>query len=423
MTSSPNDFKAKSDLVRVLIERGHVYQATDLEGLDAAALAGPISAYIGFDATANSLHVGSLLQIMTLRRLQQTEHKPIVLMGGGTTKVGDPSDKATQRPMLSMETIDANIAGILRAFGPFLKFGDGPTDAMMVNNADWLDRLGYIEFLREYGVHFTINKMIALEFVKNRLENEQALTFLEFNYMLMQAADFLELNRRHGCTLQFGGSEQWGNIVNGIDLIRRTEAKQAFGVTAPLVTTASGVKMGKTVDGAVWLNADLRSPYDYWQFWRNTEDGDVGRFLRLFTDLPLDECARLEMLGGAEINAAKKVLADEATTMLHGREAAEAAAGAARAAFEEGRVSADLPTMEVPRAALEVGVALSILAADAGLAASRSDIRRLAQGGGLKLNDKAETDAQRLVTLADLDGDGLIKLAAGKKKIVLIKPV
>ena len=423
MTSSPNDFKAKSDLVRVLIERGHVYQATDLEGLDAAALAGPISAYIGFDATANSLHVGSLLQIMTLRRLQQTEHKPIVLMGGGTTKVGDPSDKANQRPMLSMETIDANIAGILRAFGPFLKFGDGPTDAMMVNNADWLDRLGYIEFLREYGVHFTINKMIALEFVKNRLENEQALTFLEFNYMLMQAADFLELNRRHGCTLQFGGSEQWGNIVNGIDLIRRTEAKQAFGVTAPLVTTASGVKMGKTVDGAVWLNADLRSPYDYWQFWRNTEDGDVGRFLRLFTDLPLDECARLEMLGGAEINAAKKVLADEATTMLHGREAAEAAAGAARAAFEEGRVSADLPTMEVPRAALEVGVALSILAADAGLAASRSDIRRLAQGGGLKLNDKAETDAQRLVTLADLDGDGLIKLAAGKKKIVLIKPV
>jgi len=423
VTSSPNDFKAKSDLVRVLIERGHVYQATDLEGLDAAALAGPISAYIGFDATANSLHVGSLLQIMTLRRLQQTEHKPIVLMGGGTTKVGDPSDKANQRPMLSMETIDANIAGILRAFGPFLKFGDGPTDAMMVNNADWLDRLGYIEFLREYGVHFTINKMIALEFVKNRLENEQALTFLEFNYMLMQAADFLELNRRHGCTLQFGGSEQWGNIVNGIDLIRRTEAKQAFGVTAPLVTTASGVKMGKTVDGAVWLNADLRSPYDYWQFWRNTEDGDVGRFLRLFTDLPLDECARLEMLGGAEINAAKKVLADEATTMLHGREAAEAAAGAARAAFEEGRVSADLPTMEVPRAALEVGVALSILAADAGLAASRSDIRRLAQGGGLKLNDKAETDAQRLVTLADLDGDGLIKLAAGKKKIVLIKPV
>lgn len=423
MTSSPNDFKAKSDLVRVLIERGHVYQATDLEGLDAAALAGPISAYIGFDATANSLHVGSLVQIMTLRRLQQTEHKPIVLMGGGTTKVGDPSDKATQRPMLSMETIDANIAGILRAFGPFLKFGDGPTDAMMVNNADWLDRLGYIEFLREYGIHFTINKMIALEFVKNRLENEQALTFLEFNYMLMQAADFLELNRRHGCTLQFGGSEQWGNIVNGIDLIRRTEAKQAFGVTAPLVTTASGVKMGKTVDGAVWLNADLRSPYDYWQFWRNTEDGDVGRFLRLFTDLPLDECARLEMLGGAEINAAKKVLADEATTMLHGREAAEAAAGAARAAFEEGRVSADLPTMEVPRAALEVGVALSILAADAGLAASRSDIRRLAQGGGLKLNDKAETDAQRLVTLADLDGDGLIKLAAGKKKIVLIKPV
>ena len=423
MTTDPTAFKAKSDLVRVLIERGHVYQATDLEGLDAAAMAGPISAYIGFDATASSLHVGNLVQIMTLRRLQQTGHRPIVLMGGGTTKVGDPSDKATQRPMLSNAEIDANIAGIRRAFAPFLRFGEGPTDAVMVNNADWLDKLGYIEFLREYGVHFTINKMVNLEFVRSRLDNEQPLTFLEFNYMLMQAADFLELNRRVGCTLQFGGSEQWGNIVNGIDLIRRTEARQAFGVTAPLVTTASGVKMGKTVDGAVWLNADLRSPYEYWQFWRNTEDADVGRFLRLFTDLPLGECARLQALGGAEINAAKKVLADEATTLLHGTEAAEAAAGAARAAFEEGQVSPDLPTMEVPHDALKAGIALSILAAEAGLAASRSDVRRLAQGGGLKLNDKAESDAQRLVTLADLDGNGLIKLAAGKKKIVLIKPV
>ncbi len=423
MTTDPAAFKARSDLVRVLIERGHVYQATDLEGLDAAALKGPISAYIGFDATANSLHVGSLVQIMTLRRLQQTGHRPIVLMGGGTTKVGDPSDKTAQRPMLSNATIDANIAGIRRAFTPFLTFGQGPTDAIMANNADWLDRLGYIEFLREYGVHFTINKMLTLEFVRTRIDNEQPLTFLEFNYMLMQSADFLELNRRYGCTLQFGGSEQWGNIVNGIDLIRRTEAKQAFGVTAPLVTTASGAKMGKTVEGAVWLNADLRSPYDYWQFWRNTEDADVGRFLRLFTDLPLEECARLAALGGAEINAAKKVLADEATTMLHGPDASEAAAGAARAAFEEGRVSSDLPTVEVSRAALESGIALSILAADAGLAASRSDVRRLAQGGGLKLNDKAETDAQRAVTLADLDTNGLIKLAAGKKKIVLIKPV
>ena len=255
-------------------------------------MSGPISAYIGFDATASSLHVGNLVQIMTLRRLQQTGHRPIVLMGGGTTKVGDPSDKTTQRPMLSNAEIDANIAGIRRAFAPFLSFGGEPTDAVMVNNADWLDKLGYIEFLREYGVHFTINKMVNLEFVRNRLDNEQPLTFLEFNYMLMQAADFLELNRRVGCTLQFGGSEQWGNIVNGIDLIRRTEQRQAFGVTAPLVTTASGAKMGKTVDGAVWLNAEMRSPYDYWQFWRNTEDGDVGRFLRLFTDLSLErDCA------------------------------------------------------------------------------------------------------------------------------------
>ena len=283
----------------MLLERGHVYQATDLEGLDAAAAKGPISAYIGFDATAPSLHVGNLVQIMTLRRLQQAGHRPIVLMGGGTTRVGDPSDKAAQRPLLTDEAISANLAGIRRAFAPFLAFGDGPTDAVMVNNADWLDKLGYIEFLRDYGVHFTINRMLALEFVKTRIDNEQPLTFLEFNYMLMQAADFLELNRRHGCILQFGGSEQWGNIVNGIDLIRRVEGREAFGVTAPLVTTASGVKMGKTVDGAVWLNGDMRSPYDYWQFWRNTEDGDVGRFLRLFTDLPLAEIARLEGLGGA----------------------------------------------------------------------------------------------------------------------------
>jgi tyrosyl-tRNA synthetase len=421
-TAFPN-FKPRSDLVRVLLERGHIYQATDLEGLDAAALSGPISAYIGFDATAPSLHVGSLVQIMTLRRLQQTGHRPIVLMGGGTTKVGDPSDKTSQRPMLTDADIAANLAGIRRAFAPFLSFGEGPTDAVMLNNAEWLETLGYIEFLREYGVHFTINKMLTLEFVRTRIENEQPLTFLEFNYMLMQAADFLELNRRVGCTLQFGGSEQWGNIVNGIDLIRRLEAKAAYGVTAPLVTTAAGVKMGKTVGGAVWLNAEMRSPYDYWQFWRNTEDADVGRFLRLFTDLPLDEIARLEALAGAEINEAKKVLANEATTMLHGLEAAELAAGAAKAAFEEGRNSGDMPTREVSRADLEAGVSLAALAADAGLASSRSDARRLAQGGGLRLNDRPENDGLRLVTLADCDAEGLIKLAAGKKKIILIKPV
>ncbi|HEY2660958.1 MAG TPA: tyrosine--tRNA ligase [Caulobacteraceae bacterium] len=416
-------FTPRSELVQVLQARGHIYQATDLEGLDRAALEGPISAYIGFDATASSLHVGSLVQIMTLRRLQQTGHRPIVLMGGGTTKVGDPSDKNAQRPLLTDEVIAANIAGIKRAFTPFLRFGEGPTDAIMVNNADWLEKLGYIEFLRDYGVHFTINKMLAFEFVKTRLQNEQPLTFLEFNYMLMQAADFLELNRRYGCRLQFGGSEQWGNIVNGIELIRRTEAREAFGLTAPLVTTASGAKMGKTVDGAVWLNAEMRSPYDYWQFWRNTEDADVGRFLRLFTDLPLDEIARLESLAGAEINEAKKVLANEATTLLHGREASETAAAAARQAFEEGRLSDDLPTIEIEKAQLEAGVVLANVTTDAGLAGSRSEARRLAQGGGLRVNDKAEVDGQRLLTLADINADGVIKLAAGKKKIVLVRPI
>ncbi len=416
-------FKPKSDLIRVLLERGHIYQATDLEGLDAAAAKGPISAYIGFDATAASLHVGSLMQIMTLRRLQQTGHRPIVLMGGGTTKVGDPSDKATQRPMLTDAVIAANIEGIRKAFAPFLTFGSGPTDAVMVNNADWLDRLGYIEFLRDYGVHFTINKMLTLEFVRNRLANEQPLTFLEFNYMLMQSADFLELNRRMGCTLQFGGSEQWGNIVNGIDLIRRTEAKEAFGITTHLVTTASGVKMGKTVDGAVWLNADMRSPYDYWQFWRNTEDADVGRFLKLFTELPLDEVARLAAVQGAEINEAKKVLANEATALLHGAEAAQTAAAAARATFEEGRLSSDLPTVEISGTELEVGIPLANVAAEAGLASSRGEARRLAQGGGLRVNDAVEKDGQRLLTPADCNADGVIKLAAGRKKIVLVRPV
>jgi tyrosyl-tRNA synthetase len=416
-------FKPRSELVRTLVERGHVYQATDLAGLDDAALKGPLTGYIGFDATAASLHVGSLVQIMTLRRLQQTGHRPIVLMGGGTTKVGDPSDKATQRPLLSDAEVEANIAGIKRAFTPFLKFGEGPTDAVTANNADWLEALGYIEFLRAFGVQFTVNRMLTLEFVRNRLDNEQPLTILEFNYMLMQAVDFLELRRRFGCTVQFGGSEQWGNIVNGIDLIRRLDGADAFGVTAPLVTTASGVKMGKTVEGAVWLNPDMRSPYDYWQFWRNTEDADVGRFLKLFTELPIPEIERLASLKDAELNEAKKVLATEATALLHGREAAQAAAEAARAVFEEGRISGDLPTIEVARASLEAGVPMAAVAADAGLAASRSDARRLATGGGLRINDVVEKDAQRLLTLADLDADGVIKLAAGRKKIVLVKPV
>ncbi len=397
-------FQPRSDLVRVLQERGHIYQATDLEGLDAAALAGPISGYIGFDATAPSLHVGSLVQIMTLRRLQQTGHRPIVLMGGGTTKVGDPSDKTAQRPMLSDAVIGANIAGIRTAFAPFLDFGEGPTGAIMANNADWLERLGYIEFLRDYGVHFTVNKMVSLEFVRSRLGAEQPLTFLEFNYMLMQAADFLELNRRHGCILQFGGSEQWGNIVNGIDLIRRVESRAAFGVTAPLVTTASGVKMGKTVDGAIWLNAEMRSPYDYWQFWRNTEDGDVGRFLRLFTELPLAEIGRLETLGGAEINEAKKVLANEATTLLHGAEATAAAAGAARAAFEEGRLSSDLPTVEV---GLEQIGAMShtALMIAAGFASSNGDARRQIAGGAFRIDGVKVMDAAATVGLSGREAE------------------
>jgi tyrosyl-tRNA synthetase len=393
-----SDFRPRSDLVRVLTERGHIYQATDLEALDRVALTGALTAYIGFDATAPSLHVGSLVQIMTLRRLQQAGHKPIVLMGGGTTKVGDPSDKTELRPMLSNETIAANIAGIRRAFEPFIAFGDGPTDALMADNTEWLERLGYIEFLRDYGVHFTINKMLSLEFVRSRIDKEQSLSFLEFNYMLMQAADFLELYRRHGCRLQFGGSEQWGNIINGVDLIRRVARTEAFGVTTPLVTTASGVKMGKSVAGAVWLNPELLGAYDYWQFWRNTEDADVGRFLRLFTDLPLGEISRLEALAGAEINEAKKVLANEATALLHGKEAARAAAGAARAAFEEGRLSADLPSIHVSaeRLAGSTNATLMVLA---GFANSNGDARRQIAGGALRINGVKVADPNAPVSV------------------------
>jgi len=322
----------KSDLLRSMQARGYIHQITHPAELDAAAASGIVTGYIGFDATASSLHVGSLIQIMMLRRLQQAGHKPIVLMGGGTTKVGDPTDKDQSRPLLSEAQIQSNIDSIQAVFAKFLAFGDGPTDAVMVNNADWLDRLGYVQFLREFGVHFTVNRMLSFESVKLRLEREQPMTFLEFNYMLMQATDFLELERNFGCALQMGGSDQWGNILNGVELIRRVDQKPAFGLTTPLLSTASGQKMGKTVGGAVWLNADLRSPYDYWQFWRNTEDADVGRFMRLFTDLPLDEIARYEAMEGAAINDAKKVLANEATRMLHGQAAADAAAEAARVA-------------------------------------------------------------------------------------------
>jgi tyrosyl-tRNA synthetase len=397
--TSPLDpaFKPRSDLVRLLIERGHLYQATDLEGLDAAATKGVVTGYIGFDATGTSLHVGSLVQIMTLRRLQQTGHRPIVLMGGGTTKVGDPSDKSSARPMLTDAEIATNIAGIKRAFTPFLTFGEGPTDAVMVNNADWLDQYGYIWFLREFGTQFTINRMLTFEFVKTRLENEQPLTFLEFNYMLMQAADFLELERRYGCTLQFGGSEQWGNIVSGIELVRRLDGREAFGVTAPLVTTSSGVKMGKTVDGAVWLNADMRSPFEYWQFWRNTEDADVGRFLRLFTELPLDEIEPLQALKGSEINEAKKLLADHATALLHGEAAAQAANAAARATFEQGVLSADLPTVSVTRGLSAVDLMIA-----AGFASSKGDARRQIAGGAFRVNGVKVADPNAPL---DVEGD------------------
>ncbi len=403
----------KSEFLRTLEARGYIHQITHAEELDTAAQGGPIVAYIGFDATAPSLHVGSLIQIMLLRRLQQAGHKPIVLMGGGTTKVGDPTGKDESRKLLSDADIQANIAGIKTVFSKFLTFGDGPTDAIMVDNDVWLSKFGYVQFLREYGVHFTVNRMLAFDSVKLRLEREQPMTFLEFNYMLMQAVDFLELNRAHGCVLQMGGSDQWGNILNGVELTRRVDQKSAFGLTTPLLATASGAKMGKTAAGAVWLNAE---------FWRNTEDADVGRFLKLFTDLPLDKIAELEALEGAQINEAKKVLADEATRMAHGEEEARKARDAAEKAFEQGALSVDLPTFEISAADLEAGVVLAALFADAGLAGSRGEARRLAQGGGLKVNDKAEADANRLITSGDLV-EGVVKLAAGKKKIVLVKPV
>ena len=381
-----------------------------------------MTGYIGFDATAPSLHVGSLIQIMMLRRLQQAGHKPVVLMGGGTTKVGDPTGKDASRPQLTDETIQSNISSIQTVFEKFLTFGDGPTDALMLDNDAWLSGYGYIEFLREYGTHFTVNRMLAFDSVKLRLEREQPMTFLEFNYMLMQSVDFLELNRGYGCSLQMGGSDQWGNILNGVELIRRVDAKPAFGLTTPLLSTASGAKMGKTAQGAVWLNAEQLSPYDYWQFWRNVDDADVGKFLRLFTDLPLDEIAALEALPGAGINDAKKALADAATTMLHGADAASHARGAAEAAFEQGKLSVDLPTVELPRDEV-IGAMIAAVTTKAGLTASNGEARRLAQGGGLRLNDEAIPDGARLIEAADVNADGVLKLAAGKKKIVLVKPV
>jgi tyrosyl-tRNA synthetase len=412
----------KSDFLRTLSERGFIHQCTDMEALDTLAKSGMITAYIGFDATAPSLHAGSLVQIMMLRWLQKTGHKPIVLMGGGTTKVGDPSGKDTSRQLLDDAKIAENLNGIKQVFSKFVEFGDARNQAIMVNNDDWLSGYGYIEFLRTFGTHFTINRMMTFDSVKTRLEREQPLTFLEFNYMLMQAVDFRELNLRHDCVLQMGGSDQWGNIVNGVELTRRMSNKAAFGLTTPLLATSSGAKMGKTASGAVWLNADMLSPYDYWQYWRNAEDKDVGRFLRLFTELPLDEIARLEALEGAEINEAKKVLADEATKMLHGAEAAATARDTAQKAFEQGVLSTDLPTVEIPAAELSEGIMLAALATRIGLTASNGEARRLAQGGGLRVNDVQIGDGNRLIGSSDLNADGVIKVAQGKKKIVLVKP-
>jgi tyrosyl-tRNA synthetase len=413
----------KSEFVRTLVERGFMHQCTDLDALDALAARQKITAYIGYDCTAPSLHVGSLVQIMMQRHLQKTGHRPIVLMGGGTTKVGDPSGKDTARQILSDRDIDTNMAGIREVFSRFVDFGEGPGDAMMVNNDDWLGELAYIPFLREVGRHFSINRMLSFDSVKLRLEREQPLSFLEFNYMILQAYDFLELSRRHDCILQMGGSDQWGNIVNGVELGRRVDGTSLFGFTTPLITLASGAKMGKTAQGAIWLNKDMLSAYDYWQFWRNTEDADVGRFLRLFTELPLDEISRLAALQDVEINEAKKILADQATTLCHGAEAAKAAAETARRTFEEGRVATDLPTIEVARGDLETGIVLFELLRRTGLCQSNGEARRLIKGGGARVNDAAIGDEMGKVSLADVTADGVIKLGAGKKRHALIRPV
>ena len=396
-----------SNLLRLLDERGYIHQVTDPAALDSLAQKGPVTGYIGFDATASSLHVGNLVSIMLLRRLQQAGHKPIVVMGGGTTKIGDPSGKDTSRKLLNQETIAANIASIRRNFEPFLTFGDGPTDAVMVNNADWLDSLEYIPFLRDVGPHFTINRMLTFDSVRLRLDREQPLTFLEFNYMILQAYDFLELSRRAGVRVQMGGSDQWGNIVNGLELARRIDGTEVFGVTTPLITTADGAKMGKTAQGAVWLSGDLLSPYDYWQFWRNTQDADVGKFLRLFTDLPLSETQKLESLPGAEINQAKIALANAATAMLHGAEAARTAEETARTTFEQGGAGADLPTLSVGDG-MTVTHALTAL----GFAPSNKEARRKVLEGAVRLNDQPVNDPSLTIQAAAEP----IKLSLGKKR-------
>jgi tyrosyl-tRNA synthetase len=414
----------RSEFLRTVVRRAFLHQCTDLEALDGALSAGkPIAGYIGFDCTADSLHVGSLVQIMLLRWLQICGHKPIVLLGGGTTKIGDPSGKDESRRLLSEEEIARNMAGVRRVFERFLVFGDGPADAVFVDNADWLEGLRYIPFLREFGPHFSVNRMLTFESVKLRLEREQPLTFLEFNYMVLQAYDFLELSRRMGCVLQMGGSDQWGNILNGVELVRRMDNRTVFGLTAPLITTHAGEKMGKTAKGAVWLNPDRLSPYEYWQFWRNTADADVGRFLRLFTEVPSAEIARLESLEGAELNDAKKLLATKATELCHGEKQATEAEASAASVFERGGMGEALPTLEIARARLEKGVPAFEILREAGLASSNSEARRLIKAGAARINDAAIEGELRLVGVADLGPGHVIKLSAGKKRHALVKPI
>jgi tyrosyl-tRNA synthetase len=413
----------RSDFLRVLSERGFIHQISEPEALDALAARSRITAYIGFDCTAASLHIGSLLPIMMLYWMQQTGHRPIALMGGGTTRVGDPSGKDESRRILTDEMINQNLKGIRAVFAKFLSFSDDPGGAIMANNADWLNELNYIDFLRDVGRHFSVNRMLSFDSVKMRLERQQELSFLEFNYMILQAYDFVELHKRTGCVLQMGGSDQWGNIVNGIDLGRRMMNAQLFALTSPLITTSSGAKMGKTAAGAVWLNADMMSPYDYWQYWRNTEDGDVERFLKLFTVLPLDEIAKLAALRGQEINEAKKVLATEATTLIHGKDAAQQAEETARKTFEEGTLAESLPTIEFPRDTLERGYGVLSAAARAGLVFSTGEARRQVKAGGLRVNDETVTDEKMQLTARDLTPEGVIKLSLGRKRHVLMKPV
>lgn len=414
-------YHPKSEFLRIMIERGYLADCTDYQGLDDALMAGTVPAYIGYDATAASLHVGHLLNIMMLRWLQKTGHKPITLMGGGTTKVGDPSFRSDERPLLGPDQIQSNIDGMQQVFARYLSYSDTPNGAIMLNNAEWLDHLNYLEFLRDIGRHFSVNRMLSFESVKSRLDREQSLSFLEFNYMILQAYDFLELNRRYGCLLQMGGSDQWGNIVNGIDLTRRVLDHEIYGLTSPLLTTSDGKKMGKSQGGAMWLNADMLSPYDFWQFWRNTTDADTGRFLKLYTELPVDECERLGALQGSEINEAKIILANEVTSLLHGVEAAKAAEATAKEVFEKGIAGGDLPRLTLSADEIGEGISVVQIFVRSGLAATGKEAKRLIADNGAKIDDEAVTDAGKLITAADLSSP--LKLSAGKKRHAIVELV